>query len=108
MGATDEHDGIHPDQRRIIRMDAMVWALTTGIMAGLVLFAATNWLVLRGGIQVGKHLSLLANYFVGYSVTFKGSLVGFGYAFVVGFIATWVLVTVYNSVARLRSGAPPA
>lgn len=108
MGATDEQDAIHTDQRRIIRMDAMVWALTIGIMGGLGLFVATNWLVFRGGIQVGKHLSLLSNYFVGYSVTFKGSLVGFGYAFAVGFIATWVLVTVYNSVARLRSGESSA
>jgi hypothetical protein len=108
MAATDKQDGSLPDQRRIIRMDAVVWALTTGVMAGLGLFVATNWLVFQGGIQVGKHLGLLANYFIGYSVTFMGSLVGFAYAFVVGFVATWVLVTVYNVVARLRSGATSA
>lgn len=85
-------------------MDAVIWAITSGVMCGLGLFIATNWLVFQGGQQVGKHLGLLANYFIGYSVTFTGSLVGFGYAFVVGFAATWVLVTVYNTVAHLRHG----
>jgi hypothetical protein len=104
MATPDAQDGSSRSQRRIMSMDAVVWALTTGIMGGLGLFVATNWLVWRGGQEVGKHLGLLSNYFIGYSVTFVGSLVGFAYAFVVGFLATWVLVTVYNVVAGLRHG----
>lgn len=92
----------HPSQRKIMRMDAVVWAITMGVMCGLGLFLATNWLVLQGGEQVGKHLGLLANYFLGYSVTFGGSFVGLAYGFATGFAFTWVLVTVYNTVARLR------
>lgn len=92
----------HPSQRKIMRMDAVVWAITMGVMCGLGLFLATNWLVFQGGEQVGKHLGLLANYFIGYSVTFTGSFVGLAYGFATGFVFTWVLVTVYNLVARLR------
>ncbi|MFT7463708.1 MAG: hypothetical protein ACI9EF_002055 [Pseudohongiellaceae bacterium] len=97
------NDSMNPDLRRIMRMDALVWAVTMGVMCALGLFVATNWLVIQGGEEVGKHLGLLAHYFVGYSVTFSGSLIGLAYAFVTAFAGTWVLVTVYNWVAQLRS-----
>jgi hypothetical protein len=53
-------------------------------------------MVLRGGQRVGPHLGLLSIYFPGYSVTFVGSLVGFVYAFVLGYGIGRVIVTVYN------------
>jgi hypothetical protein len=39
---------------------------------------------------------LLALYFPGYSVTFLGSLIGFVYAFVLGYGVGRVIATVYN------------
>ena len=41
-------------------------------------------------------LDLLANYFYGYSVSTKGALIGFGWAFMAGFIAGWFLAFVRN------------
>jgi ABC-type dipeptide/oligopeptide/nickel transport system permease subunit len=55
---------------------------------------------LKGGENVGQHLSLLSQFFPGYRVTFLGSLVGFAYAFLTGFIIGVVLGSVYNRVAR--------
>lgn len=99
-----EQQPVHPDERRILRMDATIWGITAGILCGLGLFAATVILLLRGGQDVGKHLNLLGNYFPGYSVSYGGSVLGFAYAFVTGFVVTWMFVSVYNLVAQKRGG----
>jgi hypothetical protein len=67
---------------------------------GAGLFLATNFLVIKGGRNVGAHLSLLAIYFPGYSVSFWGSIIGFFYAFVLGFLGGLTLGAVYNKLAR--------
>jgi hypothetical protein len=88
---------------RILRLEAVVQGVAWGLVAGLALFAATNFLVLKGGRVVGPHLSLLRQFFVGYEVTFVGSLIGFAYAFVCGFLAGYLVSLVYNRVVRRRS-----
>lgn len=90
---------------RIVRLEAVVQGVAWGLVAGLGLFLATNWLVLKGGRVVGPHLSLLRQYFIGYEVSFKGSLIGFAYAFVCGFLAGYLVSRVYNRVVRRRSNA---
>lgn len=71
--------------RTLVRVNARAWGLATGVLAGLALFTATNVLVIKGGEDVGSHLGRLANVLPGYSVSFAGSLVGFVYAFVIGY-----------------------
>jgi len=88
---------------RILRLEAVVQGVAWGLVAGLLLFLATNVLVLKGGRIVGPHLSLLRQFFVGYQVTFVGSLIGFAYAFVCGFAAGYLVSIVYNRVVRRRS-----
>ncbi len=83
----------------IRRLNARIWGLTIGLMCGLSLFVATNWLVIKGGPNVGAHLGLLGNYFPGYSVTFLGSIVGFIYAFVLGYGMGMVIAAVYTKAA---------
>jgi hypothetical protein len=87
---------------RIVRLEAVVQGVAWGLVAGLGLFLATNWLVLKGGRVVGPHLSLLRQFFVGYEVTFVGSLIGFAYAFACGFLAGYLVSIVYNRVTRRR------
>jgi hypothetical protein len=69
----------------LVRATARAWGLATGLLLGLGLFCATIVLVLRGGPHVGTHLGRLAQVFPGYEVSFRGSLLGFVYAFVVGY-----------------------
>jgi len=88
---------------RILRLEAIVQGVAWGLVAGLALFLATNVLVLKGGRVVGPHLSLLRQFFVGYEVTFVGSLIGFAYAFACGFVAGYLVSLVYNRVARRKS-----
>ncbi len=86
-------------QKAVLRLNAKLLGVVLGLILGGGLFLATNILVVRGGPDVGQHLSLLAQFFPGYEVTFKGSLIGFLYAFVVGFGIGAVLGVVYNKVA---------
>ena len=63
--------------RTVARLRAAIVAVVTAMVAGFGLFAATLWLVIKGGPNVGQHLSLLRAYYPGYSVTWTGSLIGF-------------------------------
>jgi hypothetical protein len=90
---------------RVVRLNAVIAGLVTGLLAGLAVFVATNWLVLKGGHVVGPHLALLGQYFIGYRVSFVGSLVGFAWAFAVGFLAGAAVVWIYNRLVGLRNPA---
>lgn len=83
-------------RRAIRRLNARAWGIAGALVMGLGLFLATNILVIRGGENVGAHLGLLRYYFPGYSVTFVGSLIGFVYAFVLGYIVGRALGWTYN------------
>jgi hypothetical protein len=87
---------------RILRLDAVLQGITTGLIAGLAVFVATNWLVLKGGPVVGPHLGLLAQYFIGYEVTFAGSLIGFAWGFGYSFAAGYLVSRTYNWLVALR------
>jgi len=90
----------------IVRLRARVMALVFGWVGGCGLFVATAWLLLRGGPNVGQHLSLLRNYFPGYSVTWPGTLLGFCYGALVGALLGWTIASVYNRVAEWRQRRP--
>ena len=83
----------------ILRINGRAWGMAVGFLFGVTLFLATNILVAKGGPNVGQHLSLLSVYFPGYSVTFFGSLIGFMYAFVVGYGLGRLIGAVYNRFA---------
>ncbi len=98
----DENDLEKVVLTRLLRLNATVQGFVTGTIAGLVVFIATNWLVLKGGYVVGPHLSLLNQFFIGYEVTFVGSLIGFAYGFGCGFIGGYLVARMYNWIAGLR------
>ena len=98
---------------RLIRLNAVVQGLVTGLLLGLAIFIATNWLILKGGPigpegqpVIGPHLSLLQQFFFGYRVTFFGSLIGFAYGFVTGFGVGYVVARIYNWIVDLREKKP--
>ncbi len=88
--------------RVIARLDGGVLALVFGLIAGVGLFAMTAILVVEDGPETGAHLKLLANYFPGYSVTWRGAFVGFLWAFVSGAAVGWLTGYLYNRVASIR------
>lgn len=96
-----------PGHQRIVRLDAVLQGITTGVVAGLGLFVATNWLVLKGGPVIGPHLGLLAQFFPGYRVTLLGSFVGLAYGFGAGFATGYLVSRIYNALVA-RWHPPPA
>jgi hypothetical protein len=86
--------------RNVVRLNSIVMGIVSGMLAGLLIFVATLWLVIKGGPSVGPHLSLLGQFFPGYRVTFLGSFVGWGYGFAVGFVAGFMIGRIYNSIVR--------
>ena len=92
---------------RLLHLNATIVGLIMGLVAGTLIFVATNWLVLKGGQVVGPHLSLLNQFFIGYEVTFVGSVIGFAYGFVSGFIIGYAIARLYNWIADFRDAGAP-
>ncbi len=92
------------------KLDKVALGLAAGIIMGLGLFLATIILLIKGGNPVGPNLALLGQYFIGYTVTWKGSLVGLAYGGVSGFVLGWstaflrnFFVALYVHTVKLKS-----
>ncbi len=81
---------------RVLRLNATIQGVVAGLVSGLGIFVVTNWLILKGGKLVGPHLALLGQFFIGYDVTFVGSLIGFAYGFTTGFLGGYATANIYN------------
>ncbi len=78
------------------RMDKLAFAFAVGSVFGVLVFAATIWLVIKGGESVGFNLQMLSQYFMGYTVTVRGAFIAFGYSFVWGFLFGWLFAYLRN------------
>lgn len=85
-----------------VRINVIIMAVTMGALGGAALWLATYILVLRGGEQVGKNLSLLSVFLAGYSVTGTGAWIGFGWGFVLGAISGGLLYWGYARALKAR------
>ena len=90
-------------ERAVLSLNANILGIVLGIITGLGIFIATNFLILKGGDVVGPHLALLGNFFLGYRVTFLGSIIGFGYGLLTGYVAGFIIATIYNQVVKFKS-----
>jgi hypothetical protein len=88
--------------RAVAKIQGGVLAVVCGLIGGVGLFIMTVWLLLEGGPQVGSHLQLLSNYFIGYSVTWQGSVIGLFYGALTGGMLGWIIGFTYNRVVMLR------
>jgi hypothetical protein len=100
--------GCHEQERLLVartvaRLRAAIVAIVSGMVCGTALLAATLWLVIKGGPNVGQHLGLLRAYYPGYSVTWTGSLVGFAYGALTGAVLGWCVAWLYNVLADWRA-----
>ena len=78
------------------RMDKLAFATAVGTICGLLVLTATLWIISRGGDVLNSHLRLLAQYFIGYTVTVKGGFIAFGYSFFWGFLFAWLFAYLRN------------
>ena len=94
----------------ILKLNVKILGLVLGILFGLAIFIATNWLVIKGGhtapsgeYVVGPHLQLLSQFFIGYRVSFLGSIVGFFYGFALGTLCGSTIGWIYNKIVDIRN-----
>jgi hypothetical protein len=90
-----------PLLREVVRLNSVMMGIASGLLFGLVIFAATLWLVIKGGQNVGQHLGLLAQFFPGYRVTFLGSFIGLFYGIITGFVIGFIVGRLYNYIVQL-------
>jgi hypothetical protein len=88
----------------VLSLNSKVIGLVLGLVCGLFIFIATNWLVIKGGDTVGPHLELLNQFFIGYRVTFFGSFIGFAYGFALGTLGGAMIGWIYNKIVWFRNG----
>jgi hypothetical protein len=69
--------------------------VAVGLVVGLLVFVATAIRLLVGP-EESTELILLAQYFAGYTESWRGAFVGLGWGFVVGFVAGWFAAFVRN------------
>jgi hypothetical protein len=81
----------------LVRLDRTAFGLSLGTVAGIALFVATLFLVLKGGPVVGPNLELLGHFFPGYRVSLGGSVVGLVYGFLIGFLCGWSFAFLRNA-----------
>jgi len=67
------------------RLDPVALGFSFGTTAGILIFAATILLVIRGGAVVGPNLALLSNFIPGFTVTPSGAVFGLLGLFIIGF-----------------------
>ncbi len=81
-------------------LDKRAFGVAIGVAVGLVIFSVT-------AIDLAFHsspwpgLSLLNQYFAGYSVTWAGAFIGLAWGFALGFCAGWFVAFVRNLVLAI-------
>ena len=85
-----------------MRLDKKALGLTMGLLWGGAVFIATLWSSYR---CCGAHLELLAQFYIGYTVSIAGAFIGLAWGFVDGFVGGWIIAWLYNRfAARGESG----
>ena len=102
---SDEEKLLHA----VALLNAKMLGLILGLLLGLGIFIATIWLLIKGPEVtesgehiIGPHLELLSQFFIGYSVSFTGSIIGFLYGFAVGTISGSLIGWLYNRIVSIR------
>jgi tetrahydromethanopterin S-methyltransferase subunit G len=93
----------------LAKLDGQALGIALGLLFGLAIFLATNILIFKGGDEIGPNRSLLGQFFIGYEVSFTGSIIGMIYGMIAGLIIGWsiafirnLMVTIYMNYLRIK------
>lgn len=81
-----------------MKIKPVAWAVTSGIVWGAIMLLATWWMVIGG--MPGRNLVRLKVFYLGYSVSFLGGLVGLFWGFVYAFVIGFFFAQIYNTLAK--------
>ena len=77
-----------------MRLDVKAFSFAVGLLWGSWVMINTWWIILFDGTREGP--VWLSHIYRGYEITWTGSLIGFGWAFVAGLIGGGALALLYN------------
>lgn len=101
---TEPHNS-DPTEELIIqslaKLDGKALGIAIGLLLGIGIFVATNLLIFKGGDVIGPNLALLNQFFIGYEITFVGSMIGMIYGLMAGFIIGWLIAGIRNFVVMI-------
>jgi hypothetical protein len=102
-----------PDQlviQAFAKVDKVALGIASGLIGAMGVLLATVILLIKGGDPLGPNLALLGQYFIGYTVSWKGSVVGALYGFLFGFALGWstaflrnLFVSLYVYTVKLKA-----
>ena len=99
-GNSSENFTSDPTEKLIVqslaKLDGTALGIAIGLLFGIAVFLTTNFLIFKGGDEIGPNLALLGQFFIGYEVSFSGSLIGAIYGLISGFIIGWLIATLRN------------
>lgn len=81
-----------------MKLRKRAFGMSLGTVWGLSIFLMTIWATARGH---GVTLSKLSAYYLGYSITYVGALVGLVWAFVHGFITGVLIAWLYDLFCKV-------
>ena len=76
-------------------------ALTSGIIWGLTVMLMTWWALAMD--LDGRTISKLKNFYLGYDISFVGSIIGLFWGFVDGMICGFAFAYLYNMLSKGKS-----
>jgi hypothetical protein len=82
-------------------LDPRAFGIACGIVLAIGVFLATAILLIRNQQPVGPNLALLGQYFLGYHVTWAGSVIGGLYGFLLGFTGAYAVAAIRNFLANM-------
>lgn len=85
----------------LAKLDALALGISIGTLLGTMIFLATNFLIYKGGEEIGPNLWLLSHYFIGYEVSLKGSFIGLVYGFFLGFAGGALIAFLRNAIVAV-------
>jgi tetrahydromethanopterin S-methyltransferase subunit G len=72
-----------------------------GLVWGLAIMLGTWWLLIFG--CKGELMSQISQFYIGYSFSWGGAVIGFLWGFVDGFVCGFLIAWIYNIVNKLLS-----
>ncbi len=91
----------------MMKLNGKALGVSLGVVWGGTVFLATIILIIKAKMGIhydptvgmGPTLAKIGQFYMGYSITLFGSIVGFIYGFVHAYITAWIVAAIYNRFA---------
>lgn len=83
-----------------MELNKVALGLAGGLLWGGAVLVGTLWVLFAGG---GGHFQMLDRFYLGFSISPLGAIIGLFWGFLDGFIGGWLFGWLYNCFARPKA-----